>query len=490
MKNIKKELKGSLSEEKLANLKKEIGESLAIDRHSLICDFPFTAAISMRMDLIPVRDKRIRTACTDGKSVYFDCDFYSRLKRKERMFVLAHEIWHCVMLHLSRCQTRDRQLFNIATDMEVNNLLVENAAGKDIAPPDEVLFPPDKLKGKSAEVIYDWLLKQAQKKQKTSGMPMSGAGGNDADNNDSNNSDVDDCDNDASNGKNHSKKAKNDSKKDKDGKNSGDLKGQFDKHTYTDDNGDGDVNDTVTDQWGEVGYDDDFCPSVPSDIAEKMREAAIAAAQQCQRETGGLPGAVKSLLDKVMKPEIDWKDELCNFVTMVYGDGRMWLPPNRRYVYDEMYFQSKRESVLKIAVAVDTSGSCIGDLPKFFGELNGLLNSFGKYELTLIQNDYAISRVDTFDQDNPFDPEDFEWEGGGGTSFKPPFEWLKEHNPDIDCFVFFTDGYEGFYDDSSCVNKDYPEPPYPVLWVLTKDGNKDFCPWGKKIFFKESAYGY
>src|SRR5574344_1378977 len=111
MTNVKKLLKGKLSEEKLAKIKKEIAESLALDRHGLICDFPFTAAIAMRMDLIPTRDKRVRTACTDGKRVFFDCDFYSKLKKNERAFVLAHEIWHCVMLHLSRCQTRNKELF-------------------------------------------------------------------------------------------------------------------------------------------------------------------------------------------------------------------------------------------------------------------------------------------------------------------------------------------------------------------------------------------
>ena len=103
MRNIKKLLKGKLSEEQLEQVKKQIGESLAVDRHSLICRFPFTAAIAMRMDLVPVRDKRVLTACTDGKSVYFSCDFYTKLSKSERTFVLAHEIWHCVMLHLTRC---------------------------------------------------------------------------------------------------------------------------------------------------------------------------------------------------------------------------------------------------------------------------------------------------------------------------------------------------------------------------------------------------
>ena len=456
--NVKNEHKGNITPEKLKELKKTILESLSIDRHMLICCFPFTGAISMRLDLIPVRDKRIRTACTDGKSIYFDCDFYSKLNEHERQFVLAHEIWHCVMLHFSRRQNRDFELFNIATDMEVNYLLATEASNNRarITAPDSVLFPPKNLEGKSAEVIYDYLIKEQQKNN--GNIPKSCFGKNPFSNSSKNKVD--------------------------------NINDQFDKHTYIDDDNDSDVEQKITDQWGEVGYDSDFTPSVSKDIADKIRETVTSVAQQYQRTTGGLPGTISDIINKIMKPEINWKEELCNFVTTVYGDGRSWLPPNRRHVYNDLYFQSRRTTTLKIAVAVDTSGSCVNDLPKFFGELNGLLNSFGNYQLTLIQNDYAISSVDYYDNDNPFIPEQIKWKGGGGTSFKPPFEWIKENNPDIDCFVYFTDSYEGFYDDEHCINQNYPEPSYPVLWVLTKDGNKDFCPWGKKIQFKESSYNY
>ena len=313
MTNIKKSLKGKLTEEKLKELKDKIRESLALDRHGLILDFPFTAAISMRMELVPVRDKRIRTACTDGKSIFFDCDFYSKLKRNERAFVLAHEIWHCVMLHLSRCQTRNKELFNIASDMEVNQLLVDNAESKLISPPEQVLFPPAKLKGKSAEVIYDWLLKQANKQQNGQSGSQKGnsqkSSSGEADNNDK------ECGDDGQSQANSGKSKQN-------GNSTGKLEGQFDKHTYTDDNGDSDNDNKVTDQWGEVGYDDDFTPNVPNDIAEQMREAAIAAAQQCQREKGDLPAGVKALLDKIQKPEIKWQEVLAQFVSSCYNGKR------------------------------------------------------------------------------------------------------------------------------------------------------------------------
>ena len=225
------------------------------------------------------------------------------------------------------------------------------------------------------------------------------------------------------------------------------------------------------------------------DFAEEMRETVIAQAQQCQRTAGGMPLGLESLLEKLDKPEIPWQEVLAQFVSSCYNGKRRWLPPSRRHVYNEMYFQSRRDEKLKVAVAVDTSGSCIGDLPKFFGELNGLLKSFGQYELIVIQNDYKISSVDRYDDTNPFpdDRKKIKWVGGGGTSFSQPFIWIRENKPDIDCMCFFTDGFECFTEEAETMKT---PPPYPVLWILTADGNEDCCEWGRKLKFKNVSSGY
>ena len=149
--------------EEIKEFKKKVKQSLDVDRHTLVMKFPFIGGISLKMNLIPIRDSMCPTACTDGKNVYFDCAFYTELGPKERVFVLAHEIWHCVMLHLARRQTRDPKLFNIATDMEVNHILAINSKDGILTPPKDVLFFFFFLEGKSAGEIYDWLLKVANK---------------------------------------------------------------------------------------------------------------------------------------------------------------------------------------------------------------------------------------------------------------------------------------------------------------------------------------
>lgn len=475
MKNVKKSLKGSLTEEKLEAIKKDIAESLSRDRHFLICAFPFTGSIAMRFNLVPVRDKRLRTAATDGTNVFFDCDFYLKLNKDERIFVLAHEIWHCVMLHLARKQTRNQQLFNIAADMEVNHLLstTESVNKAKLIAPQDVLFPPTKLEGKSAEVIYDYLLKQLKNKAKKDKCSSDSSDSADSSSTNQNN-DQPNQSSDSTNG-NSNNNNKNKSKG---------LSGQFDKHTYVNDTDEDDEEYEINDQWGEVGYDDDYRPEVREDIAERMREAAVAAAQQYEREHGTLPAGVKNLLNKIGKPEISWQEVLAQFVSSCYNGKRRWLPPNRRHVYNDMYFQSRRNETINVIVAIDTSGSCIRDLPKFFGELNGLVNSFGSYTLHVIQCDAAVAKYDVYDDNNPFDiseSDNIEWAGGGGTSFTPVFKFVEKEGIHADCLIYLTDGYGDVQNTA---------PLYPVLWLLTKDGSADFCNWGRKIRFKKAGYDY
>jgi len=502
MKETKKELKGNITEDQLRKMKKEISESLSRDRHKLLVEQPFVGNVIMRFDLQPVRDRRCRTACTDcGKTIYFDCSFYLSLTPEERVFVLAHECWHALSLTSQRKQSRDAELWNIASDMEINNILSDAASGtRAYVPPKNLMFPPSKMKGQSAETLYDWLLKQQEKNNLNNALtkmsrPDNGEG--DEDGQGGSSSGKKQKQKQSQNGSGQGGQEKPDTSKD--GKNTGKLEGQFDKHTYENDADDEGQEDGgkdgkdgkgkgksggPTDQWGEVGYDDDFKPSIPADAAERMREAAISAAQSYQREHGTLPAGVDGLLDKLAKPEIGWKELLTQFVTQCYGGKRQWLPPNRRHVHNDMYFQSRRNERIRGVVAIDTSGSCVGDLPKFFGELKGLIDSFGSYELTVICADAAVDQVDVYDDDNnPLELDtasDIKWSGGGGTDYSCVFKYVEDERLNPDFLIYLGDGYAAL---------DVKDPPqYPVLWLITKEGTFDFCNWGKKIRFKESSW--
>ncbi len=468
---MKTNKKNTLSESELKDLKKKSFEILSNARRALLLRYPFIGSLLMRMDIVPVRDIRVRTACTDGTKVYFDIDFLGNLTSEEQIFVLGHEVYHCVLSHLVRLQSRDPQLFNIATDKEVNNLLRQDG----LTPPVNLLFPEGDEVGKNAEMIYELLLKKMKKQAKNS---------NSKDKNDGSSNGSSSYGDSSSSGNGNSSSSSKSKK----------LSGQFDRHQYrnhedqvkdgtgNDEEGSGSSN-AVTDKWGEVGFDKDYSPSIPKDFADKMREAVISSAQQVERQQGHLPAHIASIVKGLMKPEIKWQELLAQFVTKCIGCGRKWLPPNRRYVYKNAYLPSRRSEKIKGTVVFDTSGSCQGDLKKFLTELVGLVNSFGDYELNIIMADAAVDSCEHYDSsENPLIVDGdgaVEWvfSGGGGTSFKPAFDYILDNGIETDFVIYLTDGFGDCYSKNPL--------GVPTLWLLTKDGSKDFCNWGEKIKFQD-----
>ena len=422
-----------LSDSELQKLKKQTYALMCQDRQRLLVRFPFTGGFLMRLEFVPVRDRQLRTAATDRDRIYFDISFCSKLDSEERLFVMAHETWHCVLMHMLRCQTRNPGTFNIATDMEVNRMLAKEG----LKAPNWVLMPKPEWEELSAEEIYEHLRNRNQPP-----FPSMHNG----------------------------KEA---------GEDGSSGNGQFDKHIYP--NQDTSTSNSassagektaVTDQWGEVGFDKDFNPSISKGLADKIRERIVAVAQQIERTRGTIPAHLEYVVKAAMQPQIRWQEVFAQFVTSCYGGSRRWLPPNRRHIGCGLYLQSSRKERMNAVVAVDTSGSTTADLPQFFTELNSLLNSFGDYELTVIQCDCTIQHVEKFDVYNPFHAREWETYGHGGTDFRPPFDYVAEHSEiEPSCFIYITDGYGPAPDR---------QPPYPVLWLLTRDGAKP-APWGWEL---------
>ena len=426
----------------LAARKAKTLELLAQDRQKLLTKLPFTGSLVMRLDLVPVSDERLPTAATDGDRIFVDIDFYAQLTAEERLFVLAHEVWHCALLHFLRRGDRNQKLFNIAADLEIHFLLTDEGLKAPFVLPHDPNW-----KGLSAEEIYERLKK---------GKPQSNRYGRRGDAGD--------------------------------GRESEHIKGQgggqgFDKHLEKNadagEAGNDDRAGGANDGAGKAGNeerDPDYSPEIAPGAEERCRERLTAAVQQCERMKGTLPAGLKAVVEAVLKPEIGWRELLAQFVTSCYGGSRRWLPPARRHVHEGLYLQSMRSERLRAIVAIDTSGSTQGDLPKFFSELNALLDTFGSYELTVIQCDAEVGRVETFDDAAPLDPyRKWEATGGGGTDFRPVFRYVDEH-PELEpnLLIYFTDGY------GDCPDR---APAYPVMWLLTKDGHEQ--PWGWNVKFQK-----
>ena len=134
-------------------LKKKTVQSLEFDRVRLLMDQPFIGGILIRQNLVPVIDCRCPTAMTDGKNIFVNPFFYFSLKAAERRFLLAHEVWHTVYMHFLRRGSRKTERFNIACDMEVNEMLRQ----QNFSLPRSALLPPREWRGLNAESIYEKL---------------------------------------------------------------------------------------------------------------------------------------------------------------------------------------------------------------------------------------------------------------------------------------------------------------------------------------------
>ncbi len=69
--------------------------------------------------------KEIPTAATDGNNIYVNPTFFSRMNLAEQSGVLLHEVLHAALLHVQRRGSRDPKTWNIAADIVVNGIIMD-----------------------------------------------------------------------------------------------------------------------------------------------------------------------------------------------------------------------------------------------------------------------------------------------------------------------------------------------------------------------------
>lgn len=398
-------------EEKM--LKKQVEELARNCRAKLLLQQPFIGMLIMQMEIKAVVDSRMTTAATDGKRIFLDAQYFKKLNPGYRLFLLAHEVWHCVLQHFSRLGDRDRKRFNYAADLEVNFILED--AGFDVI---EFLSYEDDWRRMSAEYIYSVLPESLIQE-----MPVK------------------------------------------------------DQHIYEKDK----TNEAFSPvSKNEMVIDPDYKPSVSKTAKEEWKTKVYGNYQKLLTKHGTIPGYLKQIIDSRFKPKLNWKEILQQFVTMGFGGERKWLPPNRRYVYRGLYLPSVKEEILSIIVALDTSGSMTCVLEEFLNELKGIVQSFGRYIITLITCDAEIHSVKEYSESKPLKISDLELEGGGGTSFIPVFDYIEKNVTLPRLLIYLTDG-EG--------EVPIQKPGYPVLWVIPQNC-KIPVEWGMCAIFEMNENSY
>lgn len=75
--------------------------------------------------LRPIYTFIIPTQAVDGKHLFINPQFTANLDLTGKVFVMAHEIMHCVLNHLRRGKAHNPEKSNVAADYEVNVTLEE-----------------------------------------------------------------------------------------------------------------------------------------------------------------------------------------------------------------------------------------------------------------------------------------------------------------------------------------------------------------------------
>ncbi len=103
--------------------------------------------------------KKLPTAATDGRKIFFNEEFLYSLSSKEQNALMLHEVLHMALLHVTRRQNRDPHIWNIAADIVVNDLIERNTS----FPLPRGAITDRRFQDKSVEYIYEALLKSKKK---------------------------------------------------------------------------------------------------------------------------------------------------------------------------------------------------------------------------------------------------------------------------------------------------------------------------------------
>ena len=123
-------------------------------KSKLIILQPFFACLACNLPMS--EDASVRTMATNGKWIKYNAEFVDSLSLDECVFVICHEVGHCMLSHMFRRNNRDMKRWNIAGDYIINDLLVKDGIGK---MPECALYDPQLVidGGGTTDGVYNLL---------------------------------------------------------------------------------------------------------------------------------------------------------------------------------------------------------------------------------------------------------------------------------------------------------------------------------------------
>ncbi len=407
-------------------MKQDPQTKLAAARTRLILEKPFLGALVLRLPLRPAAPDWCPTTGTDARAIYYNPAYIESLSLAETQFVLAHEALHCALSHFARRQHRVRHRWDLACDYAINPLLIEDG----LQPPPNALHMP-LYQGMTAEEIYPLLDEQEEQETLDSHV----------------------YDPEPQQGTHSTADAAQRQLPESQDTEAEQQQGQGTAESPSEQTG--------------AQKPPPLSPEEREQLSVQWRQRLAGAAQQALQH-GKLSRTWARRLEHWLQPQLPWRSLLARYLIAAARDDYSYGRPSRRT--GDFILPSLRSHQLEVVVALDTSGSITdGEMDAFIQEIDALKGQV-RARLILLPCDAALC---------PGAPWIFEpWEhfqrprslqGGGGTSFRPVFDWVEAQGMQPDLLLYFTDAQGDFPDR---------EPDYPVVWLVK---GRAEVPWGARI---------
>ena len=367
--------------EKLNKIQQEVLDKIIVARVGLLLRHPFFGNMATRLG-IQECDEWCPTAATDGRNLYYNTKFFSKLSAREIEFVIAHEILHCVFDHIGRTEQRDRQIYNVACDYIVNNTLVRDNIGE--KPKDIPIFQDFKYEGWSSEKVYDEIFKKYDEKQLQK------------------------------------------------------LGQLLDEHLdWGDDNGQGSSKDDKDKgKQKKPAFSKEELRKIRDEIKDSILQSAQAAG------AGNLPKEVERIVQSMTNPKMNWREILQTQIQSTIKSDYSFMRPSRKGWHSGVVLPgSQFEQTIDIAVAIDASGSISEkQLTVFLSEIKSIMDQYKDYKIKVWTFDTEVYNEQDYGP-NDGDISQYSITGGGGTDFMCNWEYMKANDIVPKRLIMFTDGY-------------------------------------------------
>jgi predicted metal-dependent peptidase len=418
-------------------------------RVKLLISQPFFGNEATRLNLVDATNW-CPTLATDGKNFYYNRNLVAAFDKREgeNEFGFGHEVLHCVLDHFTRKTfdweaVKDRDAFdndadyvdymnnivrqadiwNIANDQNVNDLLIEAQVGTKITT--LPIIHQWEWRGKTSEELYDQLVQEAKDEGRTIEY------------------------------------------------------NPFDMHLPEQEPGEGD------DAPGEGNNDGTNGPiKYTKEEREKIKEEVQnSVITNARANAGSLPAGLKRILNDFLNPQLDWRELLpCKIQSTIKND-YTYRKPSRKGLDAGFYLPSMDyDESIDVVLGMDTSGSMSEDMLRdILSEVQGCMEQFTNFKIHIFCYDTEVHNPQTFDENNMDEFMEYEPAGGGGTDFDCCYEYMKEQNINPALFVNFTDGYpwNSWGDETFCETLfivhgghrgDHPVAPFGTTVPYTREG--------------------